>query len=74
MACVNLADITDLLGHKDLATTQIYAKVLQDHLRHVVAKLSPLVSDGNSSANDEMTLKNVTQTEIANPDFRKLLK
>ena len=39
MAGVNLADIADLLGHKDLATTQIYAKVLQDHLRQVVSKL-----------------------------------
>jgi hypothetical protein len=27
MAGVSLADIADLLGHKDLATTQIYAKV-----------------------------------------------
>ena len=49
MAGVNLADIADLLGHKDLATTQIYAKVLQDHLRHVVSKLTPLVLAENSS-------------------------
>jgi integrase len=43
MAGVSLADIADLLGHKDLATTQIYAKVQQDHLRKVVAKLGVLV-------------------------------
>lgn len=41
MAGVSLADIADLLGHKDLATTQIYAKVHQEHLRTVVAKLAP---------------------------------
>jgi len=29
MAGVSLADIADLMGHKDLATTQIYAKVEQ---------------------------------------------
>ena len=45
MAGVNLADIADLLGHKDLATTQIYAKVQQEHLRQAVSKLTPLVSD-----------------------------
>jgi integrase len=43
MAGVNLADIGDLLGHKDLATTQIYAKVQQEHLRNVVSKLTPLI-------------------------------
>ena len=42
MAGVNLADIADLLGHKDLATTQIYAKVQQEHLRNVISKLTPL--------------------------------
>src|SRR5881628_1290577 len=43
MAGVSLADIADLLGHKDLATTQIYAKVQQEHLRTVVGKLTGLV-------------------------------
>jgi len=43
MAGVSLADISDLLGHKDLATTQIYAKVQQEHLRGVISKLTPLV-------------------------------
>src|SRR5260221_95889 len=49
MAGVNLADIADLLGHKDLATTQIYAKVQQDHLRAVIAKLAPVVAGAGSS-------------------------
>lgn len=43
MAGVNLADIADLLGHRDLATTQIYAKVQQEHLRTAIAKLVPVV-------------------------------
>lgn len=43
MAGVCLADIADLLGHKDLATTQIYAKVQREHLRTVVGKLTGLV-------------------------------
>lgn len=45
MAGVSLADIADLLGHKDLATTQIYAKVQQEHLRSVIAKLGPIVGE-----------------------------
>ena len=44
MAGVSLADIGDLLGHKDLATTQIYAKVHQEHLRGAISKLTSLVS------------------------------
>jgi len=31
------------MGHRDLATTQIYAKVVQEHLRLAAAKLAPLV-------------------------------
>jgi site-specific recombinase XerD len=45
MAGVSLADIGDLLGHKDLATTQIYAKVQQEHLRTMISKLTALVGD-----------------------------
>ncbi|HXN59693.1 MAG TPA: tyrosine-type recombinase/integrase [Acidimicrobiales bacterium] len=45
MAGVNLADIGDLLGHRDLATTQIYAKVQQEHLRKMVSKLTPLITE-----------------------------
>jgi integrase len=73
MAGINLADIADL-GHKDLVTTQIHAKVLQDHLRQVVSKLSPLVSDANPSETDEMSLENVIRAEIGNADSPKLLK
>lgn len=47
MAGVSLADIGDLLGHKDLATTQIYAKVHQQHLRDVISKLNTLVDGGS---------------------------
>ena len=43
MAGVSLADIADLMGHKDLATTQIYARVEQQHLREVVSKLTSLI-------------------------------
>jgi len=43
MAGTSLADIADLLGHKDLATTQIYAKVQQQHLRNVVGRLSGVI-------------------------------
>ncbi len=42
MAGVPLAHIADLMGHKDLATTQIYAKVEVEHLREAVSRLSPL--------------------------------
>jgi integrase/recombinase XerD len=43
MAGVSLADIADLMGHRDVSTTQIYAKVVQEHLRLAAAKLAPLV-------------------------------
>jgi integrase/recombinase XerD len=43
MQGVSLADIGELLGHADLASTQIYAKVYQEYLRGVVAKLTPLM-------------------------------
>lgn len=45
MAGVSLADIADLLGHKDLATTQIYAKVHQEHLRKAIAKLGSITTE-----------------------------
>jgi hypothetical protein len=45
MAGVSLADIADLLGHKDLATTQIYAKVHQEHLRMAIAKLGSITTE-----------------------------
>lgn len=74
MAGVSLADIADLLGHKDLATTQIYAKVQQEHLRTAIGRLSPLVSPENTAGSTGMTPKNVTQGEATKGGGRKLLK
>jgi site-specific recombinase XerD len=54
MAGVNLSDIADLLGHKDLATTQIYAKVHQEHLRSVIAKLTPVIADSTPTPPDHV--------------------
>jgi integrase len=48
MAGVPLPEIADLMGHKDLATTQIYAKVQMEHLRDAVSRLSPLVGTAPS--------------------------
>ena len=50
MAGVSLADIADLLGHKDLATTQICAKVQQEHLRTVIGKLTGLLPAAEKSS------------------------
>src|SRR5204863_4403709 len=69
MAGVNLADISDLLGHKDLATTQIYAKVQQEHLRSVIGKLSGLLPAPDSS---DATLKPVTQSNPMSTEDQKL--
>jgi len=66
MAGVSLADIADLLGHKDLATTQIYARVLQEHLRHAVSKLSPLVDDHESVG--ARLLNEGSQTNLPNDE------
>ena len=73
MAGVNLADIADLLGHKDLATTQIYAKVQQEHLRSIVSKLTPLVKPDAKAAPSKMSPENVTQAQISDQVGRKLL-
>jgi integrase len=43
MKGVALADIADLLGHKDLATTQMYANVQQERLRTAINKLSGVI-------------------------------
>src|SRR5262245_39263265 len=67
MAGVSLADIADLMGHKDLATTQIYAKVEQQHLRSVVNKLTPLVPL-------EVSPESVTRRTNAGEDDTKLLR
>ncbi len=37
----NLKDIQEMLGHADLSTTQIYTKVVQDHLAEVYQKAHP---------------------------------
>ena len=37
----NLKDILEMLGHADLSTTQIYTKVVQDHLAEVYQKAHP---------------------------------
>ena len=66
MAGVSLADISDLLGHKDLATTQIYAKVQQEHLRSVVSKLTPLVEEVGS---DDRPLRQLPPSAGAAPDI-----
>jgi site-specific recombinase XerD len=58
MAGASLADIGELLGHSDLATTQIYAKVQQEHLRAVIAKLTPLIS--SPASNDHPALPDAT--------------
>ena len=57
MAGVSLADIADLLGHRDLATTQIYAKVHQEHLRTAIAKLTPVVTDTTTIPAQSATLE-----------------
>jgi len=66
MAGVPLANIADLMGHRDLATTQIYAKVQIDHLRDAVSRLSPILSD--------VSLKCVTPGVSGEREGRKLLK
>ena len=37
----NLKDIQEMLGHADLSTTQIYTKVVQDHMTEVYQKAHP---------------------------------
>ncbi len=41
MKGVSIKDIADLMGHGDMATTQIYAKVEQERLREMITRLSP---------------------------------
>ena len=67
MAGVPLANIADLMGHADLATTQIYAKVELGHLREAVEQLSPLVPGRPSP-------KSVTWGGNATGGRRKLLE
>jgi integrase len=66
MAGVPLPEIADLMGHKDLATTQIYAKVHITHLREAVSRLSPLVPG--------VSLKSVTPALAGESASPKLLE
>ena len=43
MAGVPLPNIADLMGHRDLKTTQIYAKVEVEHLREALRHLGGLL-------------------------------
>jgi site-specific recombinase XerD len=38
--------MADLMGHRDVSTSQIYAKVVQEHLHPAAAKPAPLVERG----------------------------
>lgn len=65
MAGVNLADIADLMGHRDIATTQIYAKVQQDHLRSAIARLTPLAVDAPPQTPKQLPEStDVVETEV----------
>ncbi len=61
MAGVSLADIADLMGHRDLSTTQIYAKVVQEHLRKAAAKLTPLAELAGSGATGQPRRKRLVE-------------
>jgi integrase/recombinase XerD len=71
MAGVPLANIADLMGHKDLATTQIYAKVEVEHLREAVSRLSSLVPEREEK---KVSRKSVTPARLSPGRSRKLLK
>jgi hypothetical protein len=55
---------------EDLATTQIYAKVQQEHLRTVIGKLTGLLPAAKSS---DASLKRVTHADPNSNDDQKLL-
>lgn len=71
MAGVSLADIGDLLGHKDLATTQIYAKVQQEHLRTMVSKLTPLAGEVGGEKSRQRRLPEPTPLTTSSDDSTK---
>jgi hypothetical protein len=63
-------NIADLMGHRDLATTQIYAKVEVEHLRDAISRLSTLVPAEEKKVSPE----GVTRARFALGPSRKLLK
>jgi hypothetical protein len=71
MSGAPLANIADLMGHSDLATTQVYAKVQIEHLREAVNQLAPLVP---VSLSDGASLKRVTSDESPGETSPKLLE
>jgi len=71
MAGVPLANIADLMGHKDLAITQIYARVEMAQLRDAVSRLSPLISIGEL---EPVSPDCVTRASFSPRGSRKLLK
>jgi len=54
-----LVDIADILGHRNLLTTSIYAKVEQEHLRSVISNLGIVVP------------VNVSPKRVTSKKFRK---
>jgi site-specific recombinase XerD len=71
MAGVSLADIGDLLGHTDLATTQIYAKVQQEHLRTMVSKLHSLVGEVEGEKSGTQHLLETSSSTTTSDDTTK---
>ena len=67
MAGVSLADIADLMGHRDLSTTQIYAKVVQEHLRKAAGKLAPLAELAGSRATGQARRKRLLAEDGQQP-------
>ena len=65
MAGTPLATIADLMGHADLSTTQIYAKVQIGHLRDAASRLAPLVP--------AMAPENGTRADLDEADEPKVL-
>jgi site-specific recombinase XerD len=70
MSGVPLANIADLMGHADLATTQIYAKVQIEHLRDAVNQLAPLVPPSAEAVSP----KRVTSAKHSRDASPKLLE
>lgn len=79
MAGTPLTTIGDLLGHSDLATTQIYTRVGIGYLRDAADQLTPLVAGlpavasvegSQSAAETALSLKPVTQGDTGSGEDR----